>query len=116
MKFVCYPKCSTCKKAQAWLDENNIEYEIRDIKADNPTYDELSHWHKISGLPLRRFFNTSGILYRSMDLKNKLDNMSEEEQLALLSTDGMLVKRPIAVADNAVLVGFNADKWTVLKN
>ena len=115
IKFVCYPKCSTCKKAQTWLDENNIEYEIRDIKTDNPTYDELSQWHKISGLPLRRFFNTSGILYRSMDLKNKLDNMTEDEQLALLSTDGMLVKRPIAVADNAVLVGFNADKWAVLK-
>ena len=116
IKFVCYPKCSTCKKAQAWLDENNIEYEIRDIKADNPTYDELKQWHEISGLPLKRFFNTSGILYRSMDLKNKLDNMSEDEQLKLLSTDGMLVKRPIAVADKAVLVGFNADKWTALKD
>ena len=115
IKFVCYPKCSTCKKAQAWLDENNIEYEIRDIKADNPTYDELEQWHKISGLPLKRFFNTSGILYRSMDLKNKLNDMSEEEQLTLLSTDGMLVKRPIAAAGNTVLVGFNADKWTVLK-
>ena len=116
IKFVCYPKCSTCKKAQAWLDENNIEYEIRDIKADNPTNEELEQWHKMSGLPLKRFFNTSGILYRSMDLKNKLDNMSEDEQLKLLSTDGMLVKRPIAVADKAVLVGFNADKWTALKD
>ena len=116
IKFVCYPKCSTCKKAQAWLDENNIEYEIRDIKTENPTYDELKRWHEISGLPLKRFFNTSGILYREMDLKNKLDNMSEEEQLTLLSTDGMLVKRPIAVADNTVLVGFNADKWAVLKD
>ena len=116
IKFVCYPKCSTCKKAQAWLDENNIEYEIRDIKTDKPTYDELEQWHKISGLPLKRFFNTSGILYRSMDLKNKLDNMSGEEQLKLLSTDGMLVKRPIAVADKTVMVGFNADKWTVLKD
>ena len=115
IKFVCYPKCSTCKKAQAWLDENNIEYEIRDIKTDNPTYDELKQWHEISGLPLKRFFNTSGILYRSMDLKNKLDNMSEDEQLKLLSTDGMLVKRPIAVSDSTVLVGFNADKWAALK-
>ena len=115
IKFVCYPKCSTCKKAQAWLDENNIEYEIRDIKTDNPTYDELKYWHEINGLPIKRFFNTSGILYREMDLKNKLDNMSEEEQLKLLSTDGMLVKRPIAVVDNTVLVGFNADKWAVLK-
>ena len=115
IRFVCYQKCSTCKKAQAWLDENNIEYEIRDIKADNPTYDELRQWHEISGLPLKRFFNTSGILYREMDLKNKLGNMSEEEQLTLLSTDGMLVKRPIAVEDNTVLVGFNADKWATLK-
>ena len=115
IKFVCYLKCSTCKKAQAWLDENNIEYEIRDIKTDNPTYDELKQWHEISGLPLKRFFNTSGILYRSMDLKNKLDNMSDDEQLKLLSTDGMLVKRPIAVSDSTVLVGFNADKWAALK-
>ena len=95
-------------------DENNVEYEIRDIKADNPTYDELKKWYKVSGLPLKKFFNTSGILYRSMDLKNKLNDMSEEEQLTLLSSDGMLVKRPIAVTDNAVLVGFNADKWTEL--
>ena len=115
IKFICYPKCSTCKKAQAWLDENNIEYEVRNIKTYNPTYDELKYWHKMSGLPLKRFFNTSGMLYRSMDLKNKLDNMSEDEQLELLSTNGMLVKRPIAVSDKTVLVGFNADKWAELQ-
>lgn len=115
IKFICYPKCSTCKKAQTWLDENNIEYEIRDIKTDNPTYDDLKQWYEASGLPLKRFFNTSGILYRSLDLKNKLGDMSEDEQLKLLSSDGMLVKRPIAVSDDTVLVGFNADKWAVLK-
>ncbi len=115
VKFICYPKCSTCKKAQAWLDENGVKYEIRDIKTNNPTRDELSKWHKASGLPLRRFFNTSGILYREMNLKDKLNDMSGEEQLALLASDGMLVKRPIAVSENAVLVGFNADKWTALK-
>ena len=115
IKFICYPKCSTCKKARAWLDENGIEYEIRDIKTNNPTRDELSAWHKASGLPLRRFFNTSGILYREMNLKEKLGGMSEDEQLALLASDGMLVKRPIAVSDDAVLVGFNADKWAALK-
>ena len=115
IKFICYPKCSTCKKAQAWLDENGIGYEIRDIKANNPTRDELSAWHKASGLPLRRFFNTSGILYREMNLKDKLGIMSEDEQLALLASDGMLVKRPIAVSDSAVLVGFNAGTWAALK-
>lgn len=114
IKFICYPKCSTCKKAQAWLDENNIEYKIRDIKDENPTYEELKEWHNISGLPLKKFFNTSGILYRSMDLKNKLNNMSEDEQLTLLASDGMLVKRPIVVSGDIVLVGFNADKWNVL--
>lgn len=116
IKFICYPKCSTCKKAQKWLDENGIKYEIRDIKTNNPSCDELKLWHKMSGLTLRRFFNTSGILYREMDLKNKLDSMSEEEQISLLASDGMLVKRPIAVAEDTVLVGFNADKWTALKS
>ncbi len=115
IKFICYPKCSTCKKARSWLDANDIEYEIRDIKTDNPTLAELTEWHAASGLPLRRFFNTSGILYREMNLKEKLNDMSEEEQLALLASDGMLVKRPIAVADGIVLVGFNADKWSALK-
>ena len=114
IKFICYPKCSTCKKAQAWLDENNIEYEMRDIKDENPTYDELKEWYDLSGLPLKKFFNTSGILYRSMDLKNKLNDMSDEEQLTLLSSDGMLVKRPSVVSGDVVLVGFNADKWAAL--
>ncbi|MGN0150796.1 MAG: arsenate reductase family protein [Clostridia bacterium] len=115
MKFICYPKCTTCKKAQNYLDENSIKYEIRDIKTDNPSYEELKTWHKMSGLPLKKFFNTSGLLYRSMELKDKLGSMSEEEQLKLLATDGMLVKRPIAVSGETVLVGFNADKWSVLK-
>lgn len=115
IKFICYPKCSTCKKAQSYLDENSIEYEIRNIKTDNPSYDELKDWYEMSELPLKTFFNTSGILYRSMGLKDKLSSMSEEEQLKLLATDGMLVKRPIAVSENTVLVGFNADKWSALK-
>ena len=115
IKFICYPKCSTCKKAQSYLDENSIEYEIRNIKTDNPSYDELKEWYEMSELSLKTFFNTSGILYRSMGLKDKLSSMSEEEQLKLLATDGMLVKRPIAVSENTVLVGFNADKWSALK-
>ena len=115
IKFICYPKCTTCKKAQAWLDENNIEYTIRDIKDENPTYDELKEWYNISGLPLKKFFNTSGLLYRSMDLKNKLNDMSEDEQLTLLASDGMLVKRPIIVSGDIVLIRFNAEKWTSLK-
>lgn len=115
VKFICYPKCSTCKKAQKYLDENNIEYEIRNIQTDNPSYEEIREWYEISGLPLKKFFNTSGLLYRSMKLKDNLKDMSEEEQLKLLATDGMLVKRPIAVFENTVLVGFNADKWSALK-
>ncbi len=115
IKFVCYPKCTTCKKAQKFLDDNGIDYEIRDIKSENPSYDELKKWHEASGLPLKKFFNTSGMLYRSMELKNKLPDMTEEEQLKLLATDGMLVKRPIAVSDNKVLVGFKADSWEELK-
>ena len=115
VKFICYPKCSTCKKAQEWLEQNGIEYEIRDIKSDNPTYDELKDWYEKSGLPLKKFFNTSGMLYRSMELKDKLPNMSEDEQLALLASDGMIVKRPIAADGDTVLVGFNADKWEKLK-
>ena len=102
IKFICYPKCTTCQRAQKWLDENKIEYEFRDIKLDNPTLDELTEWYKKSGLPLKRFFNTSGLLYKSLDLKNKLLTMSEEEMLNLLATDGMLVKRPIAVGDGVV--------------
>ncbi len=115
IKFVCYPKCTTCKKAQKFLDDNGIDYEIRDIKSENPSYDELKKWHEASGLPLKKFFNTSGMLYRSMELKDKLPDMTEEEQLRLLATDGMLVKRPIAVSDNKVLVGFKADSWEELK-
>ena len=110
-KFICYPKCTTCQKAKKWLDENKIEYELRDIKLDNPTYEELTAWYKKSGLPLKRFFNTSGLLYKSMGLKNKLPEMTEEEMLKLLATDGMLVKRPILVGDDFVLTGFKEAEW-----
>ena len=106
MKFICYPKCTTCHKAKKWLDDKGMSYELRDIKEDNPSLDELREWHKLSGLPLRHFFNTSGLIYRSMDLKNKLPEMSEEEQLRLLASDGMLVKRPLLITDSKVLVGF----------
>ena len=109
--FVCYPKCTTCQKARKWLDENQIAYKFRDIKTENPTFDELSAWHQTSGLPLRKFFNTSGLLYKSMDLKNRLPAMSEEEMLKLLATDGMLVKRPLAVGNGVVLVGFKETEW-----
>lgn len=111
MLFVCYPKCTTCQKAKKWLDENNIEYDLRDIKLDNPSYEELKAWYEKSGLPLKRFFNTSGLLYKSMQLKDKLPTMSEDEQLKLLATDGMLVKRPLAVLDDTVLVGFKQAEW-----
>lgn len=110
-KFICYPKCTTCQKAKKWLDGNNIEYELRDIKSENPTFDELKEWHEKSGKPLKKLFNTSGILYKSMDLKNKLSEMSEEEMLKLLSTDGMLVKRPLLVGDDLVLIGFKESEW-----
>ena len=111
MKFICYPKCTTCKKAQKWLDDNSVSYELRDIKEQNPSYEELAKWYKKSGLPLKRFFNTSGLLYKSMELKDKLPDMSEEEQLRLLASDGMLVKRPIAVTGDTVLVGFKEAEW-----
>ena len=111
MKFICYPKCTTCQKAKKWLDDNGIEYELRDIKLENPTREELTEWHAQSGLPLKRFFNTSGLLYKSLDLKNKLPQMSENEMLQLLATDGMLVKRPILVGDSFVLVGFKETEW-----
>ena len=114
MTFFCYPKCSTCKKAQNWLDANGIAYEFRDIKENNPTFDELSELYRKSGLPLKRFFNTSGLLYKSMSLKEKLPEMSEEEQLRLLASDGMLVKRPIAVNGDTVLVGFKEAEWEKL--
>ena len=111
LKFICYPKCTTCQRAKKWLDDNGVEYELRDIKLDKPTLDELTEWHKISGLTLKKFFNTSGLLYKSLDLKNKLPNMTESEMLSLLSTDGMLVKRPILVGDDFVLVGFKEESW-----
>lgn len=112
MIFVCYPKCTTCQKARKWLDENQIAYEFRDIKLENPTYEELSRWHQRSGLPLKKFFNTSGLLYKSMGLKDRLPGMSEEEMLKLLATDGMLVKRPLLVGEDFVLVGFKESQWT----
>ena len=112
MTFICYPKCTTCQKAQKWLDENGISYTFRDIKMENPTYEELSAWHRRSGLPLKKFFNTSGQLYRSLELSKKLPGMSDAEQYALLASDGMLVKRPILITDdNKVLVGFKEDQW-----
>ena len=112
IKFICYPKCTTCQKAKKWLDDNKIEYEMRDIKLEKPMRDELAEWHKKSGLPLKRFFNTSGLLYKSLDLKNKLPAMSEDEMLDLLATDGMLVKRPLLVGDDLVLVGFKEDEYS----
>jgi arsenate reductase len=111
LKFICYPKCTTCQKAKKWLDDSKIEYELRDIKLNNPTLEELTEWYKKSGLPLKKFFNTSGLLYKSMDLKNKLPDMTEGEMLQLLSTDGMLVKRPILVGNDIVLVGFKEVEW-----
>lgn len=111
MLFICYPKCTTCQKAKKWLDNNGIAYELRDIKENNPTYKELSEWYRNSGLPLKKFFNTSGLLYKSMQLKDKLPTMAEEEQLRLLSTDGMLVKRPILVNGDIVRVGFKDADW-----
>ena len=109
--FVEYPACTTCKKAKKWLDERQVSYEDRHIKEQNPTLDELKQWHKASGLPLKKFFNTSGQLYKSMNLKDKLPVMSEEEQYSLLATDGMLVKRPILVGTDFVLVGFKETEW-----
>mgnify|MGYP004470813649 FL=1 len=111
LKFICYPKCTTCQKAKKWLDDNKIEYELRDIKENNPSFEELSKWYKMSGLPLKKFFNTSGLLYKSMKLKDKLSTMSEEEQMRLLATDGMLVKRPLLISEDFVLVGFKESEW-----
>ena len=111
VKFICYPKCTTCQRAKQWLDDNKIDYELRDIKIDNPTLEELTEWYKKSGLPLKKFFNTSGLLYKSLDLKNKLPEMSEDEMLTLLATDGMLVKRPLLIGDNFVIVGFKENEW-----
>ena len=111
LKFICYPKCTTCQKAKKYLDEKGVEYEMRDIKTENPTFEELKQWYALSGLPLKKFFNTSGLLYKSMALKDKLPAMSEEEMLTLLSTDGMLVKRPLLVGEDFVLTGFKEKDW-----
>ena len=111
MLFIEYPKCTTCKKAKKWLDDNGISYTDRHIKEENPTVDELKTWHQRSGLPLKKFFNTSGLLYKEMQLKDKLPNMTEEEQYALLATDGMLVKRPLIVTEEFVLTGFKESEW-----
>ena len=111
MLFLEYPPCTTCKTAKKWLDDNGVSYEARHIKESNPTYEELKAWYEKSGLPLKKFFNTSGIQYRALELKDKLPAMSEEEQLRLLATDGMLVKRPLVVTETAVLTGFKAEEW-----
>ena len=111
MLFICYPKCTTCQKAKKWLDEHGAAYDFRDIKENNPTEDELREWHARSGLPLKRFFNTSGLQYKALQLKDRLPGLREEEQLALLASDGMLVKRPLLVADDFVLVGFREAEY-----
>lgn len=112
MLFLCYPRCTTCKKAQKWLEEQGVSYTFRDIKEENPTLEELKTWHEKSGLPLKKFFNTSGQLYRSMGLSKKLPEMSEEEQFSLLASDGLLVKRPQLILDDGkVLVGFKEEDW-----
>ena len=111
MLFLCYPKCSTCQKAKAWLEERSISYDLRDIKQNNPTVEELTAWYRKSGLPLKKFFNTSGLQYKALGLKEKLPAMSEAEQLALLATDGMLVKRPILVGEDFVRTGFRQAEW-----
>lgn len=114
MLLIWYPKCSTCQKAKKWLDEHNIEYTERHIVEDNPSYEELKAWYEKSGLALKKFFNTSGLLYKEMELKSKLPSMSEEEQLKLLATNGMLVKRPIVVDGEKVFVGFKESEWASL--
>ena len=114
MLFLEYPPCSTCKKAKAWLDANGVTYTARHIKEENPSYEELKTWYQRSGLPLKKFFNTSGLLYKSLNLKDKLPAMTEEEQLRLLATDGMLVKRPLVVLEDAVLTGFKEADWQKL--
>ena len=111
LKFICYPKCTTCQKAKKWLEENGIEFELRDIKEENPSFDELIKWQSKSGLPLKKFFNTSGLLYKSLELKTKLPTMTDDEKLSLLASDGMLVKRPLLVGDDFVLAGFKQTEW-----
>lgn len=114
MLFICYPKCTTCQKARKWLDEHKVKYTERHIVENNPSYEELKEWHEISKLPLKKFFNTSGVLYREMKLKDKLPSMSEEEMLQLLSNNGMLVKRPLLVSEDRVLVGFKVAEWDII--
>lgn len=111
VKFICYPKCTTCQKAQKWLDEKGIKYTLRNIKENNPTEEELSLWYGESGAELKKFFNTSGLLYKSMALKDKLPAMSDEEKIKLLATDGMLVKRPLVIGEDFVLIGFKEKEW-----
>ena len=115
LTFICYPKCTTCQKAQKWLDDHGVEYTLRHIKEEKPSYEELSAWYQTSGLPLKKFFNTSGLLYKSLALKDKLPTMTEEEMLRLLATDGMLVKRPLLVGDDFLLVGFQAARWEQIR-
>ena len=115
MLFLEYPPCSTCQKAKKWLEGNGISFESRHIKNENPSYEELKLWYGRSGLPLKRFFNTSGLLYKSLGLKDKLGTMTEEEQLQLLASDGMLVKRPLVICDDRILVGFRENEWENLK-
>lgn len=111
MLFIEYPKCTTCKKAKKWLDDKGISYIDRHIKEENPTAEELKEWHQRSGMPLKKFFNTSGLLYKEMQLKEKLPTMTEEEQYALLASDGMLVKRPLVVTEDFILTGFKESEW-----
>ncbi|MBR5773810.1 MAG: arsenate reductase family protein [Clostridia bacterium] len=111
MLFIEYPKCTTCQKAKKWLDDNGLKYEDRHIKENNPTYEELKAWITASGLPIKKLFNTSGLLYKSMGLKEKLETMSDDEQIKLLASDGMLVKRPLIISDNVILVGFKVKEW-----
>ena len=115
MKVLCYPKCGTCKKALKWLDDNGIKYEYRHIVEENPTKDELKNWYEKSGLPLKKFFNTSGLKYKELNLKDRIPQMTEKEIFDLLSTDGMLVKRPILIDGDKVLVGFKEEEWELLK-
>jgi len=114
-QFVCYPKCTTCQKAKKWLNDNGIDYDERHIKEQNPSEVELEEWRQKSDLPLKKFFNTSGLLYKSMHLKDKLPTMSDKEMIAVLASDGMLIKRPILVADNRILLGFKEESWAEFK-
>ncbi|MBE6915683.1 MAG: arsenate reductase family protein [Ruminococcaceae bacterium] len=111
-QFICYPRCTTCARAKKWLQDNKIEYDFRDIKQEKPTLEELTAWYKLSGLPLKKFFNTSGLLYKSLELKDNLPVMRDEEKLHLLASDGMLVKRPLVIGDDFVLVGFKESEWS----